>query len=95
MSATPVIESKTKVTAKFTAQEWIGIIGSFAFVCTYGWTALRNAEAAAGDAKVTAEKALSATQATQTQLEGALVQMSAKLGRIEGLLEMMQRGSKP
>lgn len=95
MSSDTVLSSKTKVTAKFTAQEWMGIITSFAVVCTYGWSSLTEAKTAALDAKVTAEKALSATQATQTQLEGALVQMSAKLGRIEGLLEMMQRSTKP
>jgi hypothetical protein len=37
-----------------------------------------------------AEKAVAQTTATQAQLEGALVQLSAKLGRIEGLLEAMR-----
>lgn len=90
----PVIESKTRLVAKFTAQEWVGIIGSFGLICTYGWSSLSEAKSAANEARIVAEKALAATQSTQTQLEGALVQMSAKLGRIEGLLEMMQKGSK-
>jgi hypothetical protein len=90
----PVIESKTRLVAKFTAQEWVGIIGSFGVICTYGWSSLSEAKTSANEARIVAEKALAATQSTQTQLEGALVQMSAKLGRIEGLLEMMQKGTK-
>lgn len=93
-NAEPVIESKTRLVAKFTAKEWIGIIGSFGVICTYGWSSLSEAKSSANEARIVAEKALAATQSTQTQLEGALVQMSAKLGRIEGLLEMMQKGSK-
>ena len=85
---------RSRLVAKFTAKEWIGIIGSFGVICTYGWSSLSEAKSSANEARIVAEKALAATQSTQTQLEGALVQMSAKLGRIEGLLEMMQKGSK-
>jgi len=75
---------------KATPAQWIGGSITAAGLVIGGWTMLNDARNMAQSALSLAEKAVAQTTATQAQLEGALVQLSAKLGRIEGLLEGMR-----
>lgn len=73
-----------------TPAQWIGGSLTAATLIIGGYTVLNDAKTMAQQALTLAEKAVNQTTATQAQLEGALVQLSAKLGRIEGLLEGMR-----
>jgi len=75
---------------KATPAQWIGGGITAATIIVGGYTVLNDARTMAQQALTLAEKAVNQTTATQAQLEGALVQLSAKLGRIEGLLEGMR-----
>jgi hypothetical protein len=75
---------------KATPAQWIGGGLTAAGIIIAGWSMLNDARNMAQSALSLAEKAVAQTTATQAQLEGALVQLSAKLGRIEGLLEGMR-----
>jgi hypothetical protein len=73
-----------------TPAQWVGGSITALTLVVGGWTMLNDARNMAQSALKLAEKAVAETTATQAQLEGALVQLSSKLGRIEGLLEAMR-----
>ena len=96
-TSNPITADK-EVTAKLTISQWLGVVCSIVLAAGFFYTSLnrletnimdaaREAKAAASDAA----KALDQSNAVKTELQGALVALSAKLGRIEGLLEQLNR----
>lgn len=96
-TSNPITADK-EVTAKLTISQWLGVVSSIVLAAGFFYTSLnrletnimdaaREAKAAASDAA----KALDQSNAVKTELQGALVALSAKLGRIEGLLEQLNR----
>jgi len=94
----PLITADKEVTARLTVSQWLGVVGAIVLSAGFFYTSLnrletsivdaaREAKAAAADAA----KALDQSTAVKTELQGALVALSAKLGRIEGLLEQLNR----
>lgn len=78
------------VHAKATMQQWLAIIVGFGAAIISGYTMLADARSMAKQALELANQAVQQTTAVQTKLEGALVDLGTKLGRIEGLLEAMR-----
>jgi len=84
------------ITARMSGGEWakvLGLIGSSALACGVYITTLQGsiteATREARSASADATKALDKTNELKAELNGALVNLSAKLGRIEGLLERL------
>ena len=92
------ITADKEVTAKLTISQWLGVVASIVLAAGFFYTSLNRLETniteAAREAKAAAQdaaKALDQSNAVKTELQGALVALSAKLGRIEGLLEQLNR----
>jgi len=92
------ITADREVTAKLTITQWLGLVCSIVLAAGFFYTSLNRLETsivdAAREAKAAsadAAKALDQSSAVKTELQGALVALSAKLGRIEGLLEQLNR----
>lgn len=92
------ITADREVTARLTIGQWLGVVGSIVLGAGFFYTSLNRLETnitdAAREAKaaaVDAAKALDQSSAVKAELQGALVNLSAKLGRIEGLLEQLAR----
>jgi len=88
------INASDPITARMSAGEWgkvLGLIITTAVGCGVYITSLQGSVAdAAREARSAAHdaaKALDQSNAVKAELQGALVNLSAKLGRIEGLLE--------
>ena len=86
------------ITARMSAGEWakvLGLIISTAVGCAVYITSLQSSIAdamrEARQASIDATKALDKSNEVKAELQGALVNLSAKLGRIEGLLEQLTR----
>lgn len=84
------------ITARMSASEWgkvIGLVVSAVVTCSIYITSLQSSvERAASKAEQAfkqSEDALQQSTAVKTDLQNALVALSAKLGRIEGLLERL------
>jgi len=92
------ITASDPITARMSAGEWgkvLGLLISTAIGCAVYITSMQGsiADAAreAKDAARDAAKALDQSNAVKAELQGALVALSSKLGRIEGLLEQLTR----
>ncbi len=90
------IDPSAPITARMSAGEWakvLGLIISTAVGCGVYITSLQSSVADAArearSAAADANKALDQSNAVKAELQGALVNLSAKLGRIEGLLERL------
>ncbi len=90
----------TTITAKMSTSEWgkvLGLIVTAAVSCAMYVSSLQanveKAVAKAEQAAKQAESALDLSTAVKTDLQNALVALSAKLGRIEGLLERLTQES--
>lgn len=95
------ITADKEVTAKLTISQWLGVVSSIVLAAGFFYTSLNRMETniadAAREAKTAAAdaaKALQQSTEVKTELQGALVSLSAKLGRIEGLLEQLTREGK-
>ena len=92
------ITADKEVTAKLTISQWLGVVASIVLSAGFFYTSLNRLETniaeAAREAKSAASdatKALDKSNEVKAELQGALVNLSAKLGRIEGLLEQLTR----
>lgn len=92
------ITADREVTAKLTISQWLGVVASIVLSAGFFYTSLNRLETnitdAAREAKSAAQdaaKALDQSSAVKAELQGALVALSSKLGRIEGLLEQLTR----
>jgi hypothetical protein len=92
----PIITADKEVTARLTVSQWLGVVASIVLSAGFFYTSLNRLETnitdAAREAKAAAQdaaKALDQSSAVKAELQGALVNLSAKLGRIEGLLERL------
>lgn len=90
------INSQDPITARMSAGEWgkvLGLIITTAVGCGVYITSLQSSVADAArearSAAADANKALDQSNAVKAELQGALVNLSSKLGRIEGLLERL------
>jgi uncharacterized protein HemX len=86
------------ITARMSAGEWakvLGLIISTAIGCAAYIISLQgsvtDATREAQQAQRDATKALDKSNEVKAELQGALVNLSSKLGRIEGLLEQLTR----
>lgn len=84
------------ITAKMTPGQWLGVVGAIIMAAGFFYATLARLETsindAARDAKSASQdaaKALDQSNAVKAELQGALVNLSSKLGRIEGLLERL------
>jgi hypothetical protein len=84
------VDANKPLTARATLSQWIAAISVVGGVAFAVWTSLNDSRNMARQALDLAEKAVAKTSETQAQLEGAMVTLSTKLGRIEGLLEAMR-----
>lgn len=92
----PIITADKEVTARLTLSQWLGVVGAIVLSAGFFYTSLNRLETnitdAAREAKAAAQdaaKALDQSSAVKAELQGALVNLSSKLGRIEGLLERL------
>lgn len=92
----PIITADKEVTARLTLSQWLGVVGAIVLSAGFFYTSLNRLETsitdAAREARAAAQdaaKALDQSSAVKAELQGALVNLSAKLGRIEGLLERL------
>jgi hypothetical protein len=90
------INTTDPITARMSAGEWgkvLGLIITTAVGCGVYITSLQSSVADAArearSAAADANKALDQSNAVKAELQGALVTLSSKLGRIEGLLERL------
>jgi len=95
------INANDPITARMSAGEWgkvLGLIITTAVGCAVYITSLQSSVAdairEAQQASHDATKALDKSNEVKAELQGALVNLSAKLGRIEGLLEQLTREHK-
>ena len=96
------IDSQQSIAAKLLPSEWLKLMGAimggvFMVAATmYTFKAdIHEASGKAEEALRLAQKAGEDMQAVRVQVDGALVNISSRLGRIEGLLENInQRGPK-
>jgi hypothetical protein len=86
MSQAIVVDANRTITGKGTPGQWIA-----------GGATLLTVAAVMYDARVTAaralelaNKAVDATAVTQAKVDGALIELGSRLGRIEGLLEAIK-----
>jgi hypothetical protein len=86
MSQAIVVDANRPITGKGTPGQWIA-----------GGATLLTVAAVMYDARVTAaralelaNKAVDATAVTQAKVDGALIELGSRLGRIEGLLEAIK-----
>lgn len=86
MSESITVDANRPITGKGTPGQWIA-----------GGATLLTVAAVMYDARVTAaralelaNKAVDATAATQSKVDGALIELGSRLGRIEGLLEAIK-----
>ena len=82
------------ITARMTPPQWLGVVGAIVFAAGLVYTNLYRMENAIADAQreahaaaLDATKALDRAGEVKAELQAALMALSAKLGRIEGLLE--------
>lgn len=82
------------ITARMTPPQWFGVVGSIVFAAGLFYANLYRLETAIADAQrdahaaaADATKALDRAGEVKAELQAALMALSAKLGRIEGLLE--------
>ena len=97
MSNPPLLDASKPIAAKLLPGQWFGVIGAILVGSGMIYTTLfkmdqsvAEARRQAASAEQMAEKALDQASSMKTQLDSTLMQLSAKLGRIEGLLEAMQ-----
>jgi len=86
MSESITVDANRPITGKGTPGQWIA-----------GGATLLTVAAVMYDARVTAaralelaNKAVDATAVTQAKVDGALIELGSRLGRIEGLLEAIK-----
>jgi hypothetical protein len=86
MSESITVDANKHIVGKGTPGQWIA-----------GGATLLTVAAVMYDARVTAaralelaNKAVEATAATQAKVDGALIELGSRLGRIEGLLEAIR-----
>ena len=86
MSESITVDANKHIVGKGTPGQWIA-----------GGATLLTVAAVMYDARVTAaralelaNKAVEATAATQAKVDGALIELGSRLGRIEGLLEAIK-----
>ena len=94
----PLLDANKPIAAKLLPSQWFGVVGSILVASGVVYTGLfridqnvAEAKRQADTAAQMAEKALDQASSMKTQLDSTLMQLSAKLGRIEGLLEAMQK----
>jgi hypothetical protein len=82
------------ITARMTPPQWAGVVGAILVAAGLFYTNLYRMEAAIAEAQrdahsaaADATKALDRAGEVKAELQAALMALSAKLGRIEGLLE--------
>ena len=82
------------ITARMTPPQWAGVVGAILVAAGLFYTNLYRMENAIADAQrdahsaaADATKALDRAGEVKAELQAALMALSAKLGRIEGLLE--------
>lgn len=92
------IDPSAPITARMSGSEWgkvLALIITTAVGCAVYITSLQGSVADAArearSAAADASKALDQSNAVKAELQGALVNLSSKLGRIEGLLEQLTR----
>jgi hypothetical protein len=92
------------ITARMTPPQWFGVVGAIVFAAGLFYANLYRLETAVADAQrdahaaaLDATKALDRASEVKAELQAALMALSAKLGRIEGLLEQINTrgGGRP
>lgn len=89
------------ITARMTPPQWLGVVGAIVLAAGVFYANLYRLETSVADASrearsaaADATKALDRAGEVKAELQAALMALSAKLGRIEGLLEQIStRGS--
>jgi hypothetical protein len=94
------ITPERPITARMTPPQWLGVVGAIVFAAGLVYTNLYRMENAIADAQrdahaaaLDATKALDRAGEVKAELQAALMALSAKLGRIEGLLETINTRS--
>lgn len=90
MSESIVVDANRSITGKGTPGQWIAGGATLLTVAAVMW----DARVTAGRALELANKAVDATAATQAKVDGALVELGSRLGRIEGLLEAIRESDR-
>jgi len=80
------VDANKPITGRATIGQWVG--GGVLLFCAAG--VMIDARTTAGRALELANKAVDATAATQSKVDGALIELGSRLGRIEGLLEAIK-----
>ena len=86
MSESVTVDANRPITGKGTPGQWIAGGATLLAVAAVMWDARTKAD----QALALAEKAVEATAATQAKVDGALIELGSRLGRIEGLLEAIK-----
>lgn len=86
MSESIVVDANRPITGKGTPGQWIAGGATLLTVAAVMW----DARVTAARALELANKAVDATAATQAKVDGALIELGSRLGRIEGLLEAIK-----
>jgi hypothetical protein len=94
------ITPERPITARMTPPQWAGVVGAILVAAGLFYTNLYRMENAIADAQrdahaaaLDATKALDRAGEVKAELQAALMALSAKLGRIEGLLETINTRS--
>ena len=80
------VDANRSIVGKGTPGQWIVGAATLLAVAAVMWDARSKAD----QALALAEKAVNATAATQAKVDGALIELGSRLGRIEGLLEAIK-----
>ena len=80
------VDANRSIIGKGTPGQWIAGAATLLAVAAVMWDARSKAD----QALALAEKAVNATAATQAKVDGALIELGSRLGRIEGLLEAIK-----
>jgi len=86
MSESITVDANRPITGKGTPGQWIAGGATLLTVAAVMW----DARLTAARALELANKAVDATAATQAKVDGALIELGSRLGRIEGLLEAIK-----
>lgn len=86
MSGELTVDANRSIVGRGTPGQWIAGAGTLLAVAAVMW----DARATASRALELATKAVDQTAATQAKVDGALIELGSRLGRIEGLLEAIK-----
>jgi hypothetical protein len=86
MSESITVDANKHIVGRGTPGQWIAGGATLLTVAAVMW----DARSTAARALELANKAVEATAATQAKVDGALIELGSRLGRIEGLLEAIR-----